>query len=215
MQPDTYANALRWRQLVRVATFDPWANDAPWQEWLILGQIFQESSGDPLARSSVGALGLMQLMPYTAREVGISCPRDGYSWADVQMIRERHIDPMAMSDDPRVPEVLRPATNIAGGVRYMRSLFDRIKQEGTWTGSAYQTWLLALSAYNAGMVTVLHALNHARPKTWNEAMPLLDAYADVAQGHKPRELQDRTVREYVERIVGHADKIMPLLEVGA
>jgi len=42
----------------------------PWR--LIISQMYQESRFDPNARSFAGAMGLMQLMPATAREMGIS-----------------------------------------------------------------------------------------------------------------------------------------------
>jgi Rod binding domain-containing protein len=38
---------------------------------LILSVVMEESGGDPAARSDKGALGLMQLMPETARELGV------------------------------------------------------------------------------------------------------------------------------------------------
>ena len=41
---------------------------------LLLSVLVQESGGDPRARSPRGALGLMQLMPGTAAEVGVSQP---------------------------------------------------------------------------------------------------------------------------------------------
>jgi soluble lytic murein transglycosylase-like protein len=41
---------------------------------LLLSVLVQESGGDPRARSSRGAVGLMQLMPGTAAEVGVSQP---------------------------------------------------------------------------------------------------------------------------------------------
>ena len=43
---------------------------------LIHSVILHESDYDPLAESHAGALGLMQLMPGTARELGVLCPTD-------------------------------------------------------------------------------------------------------------------------------------------
>lgn len=46
------------------------AHDIDWR--LILAQMYQESRFDPQARSFAGARGLMQLMPATARELGVT-----------------------------------------------------------------------------------------------------------------------------------------------
>lgn len=76
---------------------------------LVHAVIRAESGYNPRAVSSKGARGLMQLMPQTARELGVADSFD-------------------------------PASNIAGGTRYLRSLLDRFQ------GSLE----LALAGYNAG-----------------------------------------------------------------
>ncbi len=63
-------------------------------DWRLLAALsYQESRFDPMAQSWAGAKGLMQLMPATARKLGIS----DY-------------------------EIFDPATNISGGARTLRSL---------------------------------------------------------------------------------------------
>jgi membrane-bound lytic murein transglycosylase F len=68
------------------------AHDFPWT--LICSQMFQESSFRPDAESWAGAQGLMQLMPATAREVGVRDPfdpgeniRGGVSYLKKQYVR--------------------------------------------------------------------------------------------------------------------------------
>jgi peptidoglycan lytic transglycosylase F len=64
----------------RLSPYDPLTRryasqyDLDWR--LITAQMYQESRFDPGARSWVGALGLMQVMPRTARELGFSNPRE-------------------------------------------------------------------------------------------------------------------------------------------
>lgn len=69
-------------------------------DWrLVLAQMFQESGFDPQAQSWVGAVGLMQIMPRTAMQLGV----DG--------------------------ELTDPDTNIEAGVRYLDWLKDRFEDD--------------------------------------------------------------------------------------
>lgn len=93
---------------------------------LILGVIQKESSFNPKAKSSAGAVGLMQLLPSTARWLGL---RDTSKLTD-------------------------PATNIKYGTKYIKYLWDRFAAVPasplTLEQLEQQRQKMALAAYNAG-----------------------------------------------------------------
>jgi soluble lytic murein transglycosylase len=82
---------------------------------VIYGVIRRESLFDPMARSSVGALGLMQLMPSTARRVAKS------------LGMER----------PRQSDILDIDNNINFGTQYFRSVLDRFENNVALAAAAY------------------------------------------------------------------------------
>ncbi len=82
---------------------------------LIYGVMRRESLFDPLARSSVGALGLMQLMPSTARLVARS----------LGMKR------------PRKSDILRVENNIRFGTHYLRTVMNRFDNNVALAAAAY------------------------------------------------------------------------------
>ena len=82
---------------------------------LIYGVMRRESLFDPLARSSVGALGLMQLMPSTARRVAHS----------LGMKR------------PRQADILRVENNIRFGTHYLRTVMNRFDNNVALAAAAY------------------------------------------------------------------------------
>lgn len=64
----------------RISEFDPLLKSAAaelgWDWRLLAAQVYQESRFQPRARSWAGAMGLLQLMPGTARELGVDAPFD-------------------------------------------------------------------------------------------------------------------------------------------
>ncbi|MCP4471334.1 MAG: transglycosylase SLT domain-containing protein [Gammaproteobacteria bacterium] len=82
---------------------------------LIYGVMRRESLFDPLARSSVGALGLMQLMPSTARKVAHS---------------------LGMKK-PRKSDILRVENNIRFGTQYLRTVMNRFDNNVALAAAAY------------------------------------------------------------------------------
>ncbi len=82
---------------------------------LIYGVMRRESLFDPLARSKVGALGLMQLMPSTARRVARS----------LGMKR------------PRKADILHVENNIRFGTHYLKSVMNRFDNNVALAAAAY------------------------------------------------------------------------------
>jgi len=82
---------------------------------LIYGVMRRESLFDPLARSRVGALGLMQLMPSTARRVARS----------LGMKR------------PRKSDILHVENNIRLGTHYLRTVMNRFDNNVALAAAAY------------------------------------------------------------------------------
>jgi soluble lytic murein transglycosylase len=82
---------------------------------VIYGVMRRESLFDPMARSSVGALGLMQLMPSTARRVAKS----------LGMKR------------PRRSDILDIDNNINFGTQYFRTVLDRFENNVSLAAAAY------------------------------------------------------------------------------
>jgi hypothetical protein len=68
-------SAADWRALVDEALAVLWPDLPDGWRWII-AQVQVESAGDPRAVSRVGAMGLLQLMPATASELGVSKPLD-------------------------------------------------------------------------------------------------------------------------------------------
>ncbi len=77
--------------------------------------IRQESGFRPTARSPVGALGLMQIMPATGRQIA-------------RELRD------ASADDP---PLLQPDTNIRYGVHYLRRMLERLQDNPVLATAAY------------------------------------------------------------------------------
>lgn len=91
---------------------------------LVAAMINTESNWDEDAESSAGAVGLMQLMPETARNM-----------ADWELVDSSVYDPDDLTD---------PATNIEYGCAFLEYLFDY------YSGSTDEV----VAAYNAGMGNV-------------------------------------------------------------
>ena len=93
---------------------------------LLLALIKRESTFNPKAISPTGAVGLMQLVPATARGLGLKVP----SYENVRK----------PTPNPSVDERFDPLKNLEAGVKYLDEMLERY--DGDYS--------LSLAAYNAG-----------------------------------------------------------------
>ncbi|MBI1930432.1 lytic transglycosylase domain-containing protein [Candidatus Poribacteria bacterium] len=93
---------------------------------LILALVEAESEFDSNAISPHGAVGLMQLKPQTAQELGLEVPN--------------YPDERKPTPEPQVGERFHPLKNLEAGVKYLRSMLEQYDGQ----------YVLALAAYNAG-----------------------------------------------------------------
>ena len=93
---------------------------------LVLAMVRVESNFRPNAISKSGAVGLTQLMSFTARELGLKVPNYG--------------NPRKPTRNPQKDERFQPRENLKAGVKYLNRMLKRY--DGNHA--------LALAAYNAG-----------------------------------------------------------------
>ncbi|MBT3922888.1 MAG: transglycosylase SLT domain-containing protein [Nitrospina sp.] len=109
-----------------------------------------ESSFDPEALSPKGAMGLGQIMPDTAKELGLD-----------------------ISGDKAPGSVWHPESNLDASARYLKKLYDKYRKEGITDKEA---WKFAAGAYNAGMGNISKAINkisYGPVKKWNQVAEVL------------------------------------------
>lgn len=107
-----------------------------------------ESAFDPDAKSSRGAMGLGQLMPATAQELGLN-----------------------LKEDHSVGSVLHPESNLDASAKYLRKLFDKYTKEGIPDSEA---WNFAAGAYNAGMGNIAKAIEKVgQVSEWDQVARVL------------------------------------------
>jgi soluble lytic murein transglycosylase-like protein len=121
-------------------------NNVP--ERLFQKLIKTESGYNPNAKSARGAMGLGQLMPSTAKELGLN-----------------------LKEDHSIGSVLHPESNLDASARYLRKLFDKYSNEGILNNEA---WNFAAGAYNAGLGNISKAIEKAGTVSkWNQVAAVL------------------------------------------
>jgi membrane-bound lytic murein transglycosylase F len=126
------------------------AADLDWDWRLLASQAYQESRFDPAARSWAGAVGILQIMPATAREVGVRRLRDpeenlagGVRYLDkLDAYWRRHLPDVTAEE--RLKFVLASYNAGMGHVQDARRLATRHGDDADrWDDVSY--WLLRLS----------------------------------------------------------------------
>lgn len=181
---------------------------------LLLGQIHTESAGQQFARGKAGELGLLQLMPGTARDMSLDVQPNGYTQAEVDLIRTK-----CMNDPAKCPPplVFDPLENIKASVRYTHRIFLMLRQRG-WSGTALSTYMLALAGYNGGPGFVLAAIRDKTGEQLIDAEPILQAIKESrVVMHTTRRVGDKVMptaviappamARYPETVIGHATMI--------
>ncbi len=162
------------RSLIHETTLQVWPS-VPAR--LIEAQVLIESGGDPGAVSPAGAVGLLQLMPATAREMGL--------------------DPELRKD---------PAANLRAGVGYLKHQWDHLPEIGSGTdrlafalaayngGRGYVNRALALAREACGAA---HAGVPGPWQSWGVASGYLLDSRCMVNGRRPDAAQ---MIQYVARI---------------
>jgi soluble lytic murein transglycosylase-like protein len=121
-------------------------NNVP--EKLFQKLIETESAFDPDAKSSRGAMGLGQLMPATAKELGLN-----------------------LKEDHSIGSILHPESNLDASARYLRKLYEKYTKEDIPDEEA---WNFATGAYNAGMGNIAKAIEKVgNVSEWDQVAAVL------------------------------------------
>ncbi len=128
-----------------------------WDWRLLAAQCYQESGFDPQAQSWAGAQGLMQLMPATARQLGVA-----------------------------PDQIFDPSTNLAAAVRLLRMLnqqFADITDRAERTSFVLASYN---GGYNHVRDAMALAEKHgANPRSWQQVAPYILKLADPAYYNDP------------------------------
>lgn len=131
---------------------------------VILSMINKESSWDQYAISDCGAVGLMQLMPGTAKQNGISVIYKDASFTEcnTEYAEELKISLLSRVDPVTFDGRFDPQQNIRAGVNHFHKLL------GKYSGYGEDALVLAIAAYNAGEGNVDAAISSAGSSSWND-----------------------------------------------
>jgi membrane-bound lytic murein transglycosylase F len=131
--------------------FREWAKVPGWDWRLVAAQAYQESRFNPNAKSWAGAVGLMQMMPRTARELRVKDPRDPAQSIEAACRYLWKLDSQLADEIPNEPErrkFILASYNVGlGHVSDARRLAAKNGDDpNKWSDVAY--WLIRKSKRN-------------------------------------------------------------------
>jgi membrane-bound lytic murein transglycosylase MltF len=149
---DRYFGTTKWienpldpKATKRLAQYERWIRDACEEhgfDWLrVAAQCFQESGLDPNAKSYAGAIGLMQLLPATAKDMGCDDPYDpdqniraGVKY--LAWLRDNFFDQPELDEINRMDLILAAYNAGPGNVRkWRRKAPERGLDPNVWRGN--------------------------------------------------------------------------------
>lgn len=222
-----YADTLRWLPIVTEAASVQWVSIEEQFKRdriaypalnlpnltlvdLILGQIHTESGGHQFARGAAGELGLLQIMPTTARELGLDVPVKGYAPDQVRTFERG-------GTGVDVPAIFDPLTHVKASISYMHRVYLMLRSRG-WSGTAMSTYQLTLAGYNGGPGYVLAAIRELSGDQLTEEQEVLQAirerrvilHTTVRQGEKVMpvaKIAPPAMANYPVKVIEHAQMI--------
>lgn len=153
---------------------------------LIEAQVQQESAGDPRAVSSAGAQGLLQLMPGTAREMGLRDPFDPAAnlRAGVRYLRRMYDALAAQLTDRGGERVTWALAAYNGGIGYVHRALALAAADSKRIAGLATTWQL----WSVGSLYLMHRDCYVggglRRKRWPDYVQILDYVARVRAGQE-------------------------------
>lgn len=142
-----------WRPLITTTLARVWPALPDGAHW-IEAQVSQESQGDPTATSPVGAGGLLQLMPDTGRELGVTDRFDPIQNLDggIRYLRTQYEH---LAEIPNHPDRLRWAfASYNGGRGFVNKATAAARADGIshwWEWATGRWWLMHRDCQVAGV----------------------------------------------------------------
>jgi len=160
---------------------------APWLDWrLIMAQIEVESGGDPTAVSPCGAIGLMQIMPATAGDLGVETDDLWEPGKNIDVgvryltyLNKRFFEIPEIGD--RTQFALAAYNGGIGYINKALALARAIEGKAITEPGKWQTWEVAKEYLKDGACTAMVGGKLCRPR-WEEIINYVQKVCEIYWG---------------------------------